>query len=498
MAAPPRPAVSVMLTRGDEVLLVRRSPRLRAFASLWAFPGGTISKGDWEIPVSGALDAETAARAAAAVREVFEETGVFLGTGGRTLPPLERDDLRRKLLADEIGLREVLEGFGAEIDAAHFVAVEELVTPESAPFRFDTRFFRLPLPEGAEPSVWPGEIVGQAILSPESALGRWRDGGMALAPPTIGLLERWSPDDGVFRDRNRAAGHRRPAVRYSPGIAVIPCRTPTLPPATHTNAVLIGTSRRYLVDPAPEAPAERDMLFEMVDRLLGPDDRLEAVLVTHHHRDHIGSVSAASARYGVRVGAHPETLARIPAAPGGAMPLTEGDTLDLGEAPDGSPGWTLDVRFVPGHAPGHLALVESRYGAMVVGDMVSSLSSILISPEDGDLGQYMQSLQRLAEECRGVVYPAHGVPVVAGADLLQGQIRHRQARETRVLDALDAAPAGLRAIGLRVYPTSEIPSWGPVRKMAEIALKSGLLKLQREGRAGFETGKWFRREEVTR
>ena len=228
----------------------------------------------------------------------------------------------------------------------------------------------------------------------------------------------------------------------------------------------------------------------MVDRLLGPGDRLAGILVTHHHPDHIGSVAAASARYGVPASAHPETLARIPPAPGGARPLAEGDTLDLGEAPDGSPGWRLEVRFVPGHAPGHLAFVESRYGAMVAGDMVSSLSSILISPEDGDLGQYMESLRRLAAECRGVVYPGHGVPVVAGADLLRKQIGHREAREESVLEALDTDPATVRAIGLRVYPTTEIPRWGPVRKLAETALTSGLLKLEREGRAQRTGRKW--------
>lgn len=481
-----------MLTRGDEVLLVRRSPKLRAFANLWAFPGGTVSTGDSEIPVRGARDAETAARIVAAVREVFEETGVFLGTVGRDPGPAARDDLRRRLLAGEVGLGEVLEGFGAEIDAPRFVEVEELTTPASAPFRFDTRFYRLPLPEGAEAAVWPGEIVEQAMLSPEAALARWVRGEMALAPPIIGLLERWSPDDGVFRERNREEGRLRPAVRYSPGIAVIPCRTRTLPPATHTNAVLIGTSRRYLVDPAAEKRSEREMLFGMVDRLLGPGDRLAGILVTHHHPDHIGSVAAASARYGVPVGAHPETLARIPPAPGGTTALGEGDALDLGEAPDGSPGWTLEVRFVPGHAPGHLAFVESRYGAMVAGDMVSSLSSIIIAPEDGDLGQYMESLRRLAAECRGIVYPGHGVPVVAGAELLRKQIRHREAREASLLEALDGDPATLRTIGLRVYPTTEVPRRGPVRKLAETALTSGLLKLEREGRVVSDGATWRR------
>lgn len=492
MAARPRPAVCVILTRGDEVLLVRRSPRLRAFANLWAFPGGTISGADRRVPVRGARDEDEATRVAAGVREVFEETGVFLGAGGRELPAAEADALRKALIAGEIGLREVLARVGAAIDASRFVEVERLVTPESAPFRFDTRFYRLPLPDGAEPAIWPGEIVDAIHLSPRAALGRWRDGSLALAPPIIGLLERWSPDDRVFRERNREAGKVRPAVRYSPGIFVIPCRTRTLPPARHTNAILIGTSRRYLVDPAAEAPAERAMLFEHVDRLLGPEDRLETILVTHHHPDHTGSVSAASARYGAPVGAHPETLSRIPEPPGRVIRLAEGDALPLGDAPDGSPGWTLEVRFVPGHAPGHLAFVESRYGAMAVGDMVSSLSSVLISPEDGDLGKYMDSLRRLAAECRGVVYPGHGVPVVAGRELLASQVRHREAREARLLEALEAGPARLRTLGLRVYPTTEVPAVGRGRRLAELALASGLRKLQREGRAVLTKGTWAR------
>ncbi len=475
MPTPPRPAVAVMLTVGDRVLLVRRSPELRAFPGLWAFPGGTVSRSDADLPGAAGVP-----RIAAAVREVFEETGVLLARGRDSGMAL--DPLRQALLAGGIGFAEVLARTGAEVRAEDFVEVESLTTPESAPHRFDTRFYRMPLPGGQQVTVWPGEIVESAFLTPEAALARWREGALALAPPIIGLLERWSDDDEEFRARNRRERRHRPPVRYSPGIAVIPCRTPTLPPATHTNAVLIGTSRRYLVDPAPEDPAERDMLFGMVDRLLGAD-RLEAVVVTHHHRDHIGSVVAAAERYRVPVGAHPETFARMPAISGETMALGDGDLLDLGVAPDGTPDWRLEVRFVPGHAPGHLAFLDSRYGAMVAGDMVSSLSSILISPEDGDLGLYMDSLRRLAGECRGVVYPAHGAPVVAGRDLLLGQIRHREAREAALLDALEEGPGNLRDLGLRIYPVTEVPGRGPVRMLAEAALTSGLRKLEREGRA---------------
>ncbi len=487
-----------MLIRGGEVVLVRRSPRLRAFAGLWAFPGGTLSSGDLEVPVRGAAGPREAVRLAAAVREILEETGVFLarpgggggGSGGRGASAGALDRWRTRLLAGEASLAEVLAATGAAIHASDFAPVEELVTPRSAPFRFATRFYRTALPEGAEVSVRPGEIVDAIRLPPAEALARWTAGEFPLAPPVIGLLERWHPDDAVFRARNRAAARTEPVIRYSPGVAVIPCRTPTLPPAKFTNAALVGERIRYLVDPAATDEGERASLFSQVDRALGSADRIAGILVTHHHRDHIGSVAAAARRYDAPVAAHPETLARIPDLPERVRPLHGGEELPLGRAPDGAPDWKLQVRFTPGHTAGHLVFVESRYGAVMAGDLVSSISSILISPEDGDLGLYLESLRRLARNCRGPVIPGHGVPVIAGRRLLEAQIRHREAREASLLEALSRVPEPLEALGLRVYPPSEVDAGGPIRRLALTALESGLLKLRREGRAVEVAGGW--------
>lgn len=504
LPAPVRAAVAVILTRepegqrgrpeaseNAEVLLVRRSPRLRAFPGLWAFPGGTVKAADGAAPVRGASSPEEAGRLAAGVREVFEETGIRLFRTGPALEAGASESLRDRLLRDEDSFPGLLRECEGEILAEDFAPAAALTTSAAWPYRFDTRFYRAALPRGQVVSIRPGEVVDSVWLRPEAALDRWRRGLLPLPPPTIGLLERWSPDEAEFRRRNRPARGAVP-VRYSPGVWVIPCRTPTLPPATHTNAILVGGEDRYLIDPAPEDPGERESLFRQVDGLLDRGARLRAVLVTHHHRDHIGSVAQAAARYGVPVGAHRETLARLPEADGptGTLPLRGGETLPLGEAPDGSSGWTLSVRFVPGHAPGHLAFEESRYGALMLGDMVSSVSSILISPEDGDLADYMASLRRLAAECRGAAYPGHGVPVVAGRELLERQVRHREAREERLLSALDGEPRELVELGRRVYPESEVPGSGPVRDLALVSLESGLLKLRREKRARERGGRW--------
>ncbi len=496
-ARAPRPAVAVQLTRERDVLLVRRSPELRAFPGMWAFPGGKVAAADREAPVEGIRDAGEAARLAAAVREVFEETGVFLARAARPLGTDARRALRKELLAGAIGTAELLARAEARIHAADFAAVADRMTPGWAPFRFATRFYRCRTPAGEVPEVWPGEIVETASLTPAAALRRWLNGRMPLAPPVIGLLERWSWDDREYEGRNREAGLPEPGVlpltRASPGVAIIACRTPTLPPATHTNAVFIGEEHCFLVDPAPVDPGERAGLFARVDRLLAErGGNLAAVLVTHHHPDHTGSVLQAARRYGAPVAAHPETLARMPPVPGAVLRLEGGESFPLGASPDGKPGWRLAVRFLPGHAPGHLAFVENRYGTILAGDMVSSLSSVLIPPEDGDLGQYMESLRELAGECEGAVVPGHGPPVVEGRRLLEGQLRHREAREEKLLKALGAAPLGLRELGVEVYPATEVPASGPVRDLALASLTSGLRKLEREGRAVHDGGRWSR------
>ena len=494
--AEPRPAAAVLLTAGGRVLLVRRSPELRAFPGLWAFPGGKVALTDHEVPVDGAAEPAEAARIAAAAREVFEETGVFLARTREPLGEKARRDLRASLLAGRASFTDVLDAAGARLAASDLRPVASRETPAWAPFRFATRFFRAALPPRQAPEVWPGEVVESALLRPEDALEQWVHGRLPLAPPVIGLLKRWSEDDREYRGRNAEAARAEPgvlpAISAFPGIDVVACRTPTLPPATHTNAVLVGNSSSYLVDPAAVDPAERAGLFARVDRLLGERrGRLAGVLATHHHDDHTGSVAAAAAHYQVPVGAHPETLARMDPGPGPVLRLRGGEALPLGSAPDGSADWRLEARFTPGHAPGHLVFCDSRYGVVVAGDMVSSLSSVLIPPDDGDLGLYMDSLRRLATACRGPVIPAHGPPVVEGRRLLEQQIRHRESREAKLLRVLVGEPRTSEQIGADVYPAEEVPASGPVRELALASLQSGLRKLEQEGRAARRNGGWF-------
>src|SRR6202040_1481243 len=96
--------------------------------------------------------------------------------------------------------------------------------------------------------------------------------------------------------------------------------------------------------------------------------------------------------------------------------IQDGDRLDLGTRPDGigepggvSPrGWDLQALHTPGHASGHLAFYEPHYRLLFAGDMVSTISSVVIAPPDGDLTIYLESLRRLAALDCGLLLPGHG------------------------------------------------------------------------------------------
>src|SRR5207253_1117101 len=118
----------------------------------------------------------------------------------------------------------------------------------------------------------------------------------------------------------------------------------------------------------------------------------------------------------------------------------DGDRLDLGTAPDGSGPWHLEAVHTPGHAPGHLAFHEPHYRLLFAGDLVSTLSSIIIAPPDGDLAVYLDSLRRLkAYDCR-LLLPAHGSASARPRQTLDEALAHRVKREEQLLAALVPRP----------------------------------------------------------
>jgi ribonuclease/clavin/mitogillin len=261
----------------------------------------------------------------------------------------------------------------------------------------------------------------------------------------------------------------------APGVRVIALRTPTLPPATATNAVVIGHDERWIVDPATPHPAERERLLAALGSLRG----LAGIMLTHHHRDHVGAAVWLAERLQLPIAAHPSTpglVARLTREESPvlqmARPLVEGQVL--------VDGWL--VLHTPGHASDHLCLYDAARGIAIVGDMVASVGTIVVDPPDGHMRTYLAQLERLRGLGAELLIPAHGDPVRDPHGILTEYIAHRAMRESRILASLTDEPQALGTVTRRSYPELD-PRLLP---LAERACLAHLEKLYEEGCASIE------------
>ncbi len=260
-----------------------------------------------------------------------------------------------------------------------------------------------------------------------------------------------------------------------PDLRVVPLRCPTLPPATHTNCVIVGRTDVVVIDPASPYEDEQERLRDWLDT---NGLRLRAILLTHQHPDHVGGVNALREALDVPVLAHPATTAALEGKVRVDEALFEGDLVSEAIEAD------LDVPFrvlhTPGHARGHLAFRDERTGALVAGDLVAGQGTIVIDPPDGDMADYLATLARLVVLGTSVIIPAHGAAIAAGEDKLLEYIGHRQMREEQLVNTLSARPERSgRPIDLvpTIYPDVP-PMFHPLAARQVLA---HLLKLEQEG-----------------
>lgn len=221
-----------------------------------------------------------------------------------------------------------------------------------------------------------------------------------------------------------------------------------------TTTYLIGGADMAVIDPGPDDAAH----IEAVAR--AGRDRIGHIFVTHAHRDHSGGAArlarltgAPVLAFGTARDGRSPVMARLPE---GA--LEGGEGLDLDFAPDrllrdgervAGADWALTALHTPGHAAGHLSFLWGD--RLFCGDLAMAWSSTLISPPDGDLGDYLRSLDRVAGLAPRALIPTHGAPIADPLPRLAQLARHRRDRSAQILAALRAAPGDAEGLARRIY-----------------------------------------------
>ena len=265
----------------------------------------------------------------------------------------------------------------------------------------------------------------------------------------------------------------------SASLGLFAARTPTLPPATHTNSYALGGRDVLLVEPATPYEDEQRAWIAWARELASTGRRIVAIVATHHHPDHVGGAALLSKELALPVWAHELTASRVDVPV--ARRLADGDEIVL----EGPRDETWRVLHTPGHAPGHVCLFEPRSRTVVVGDMVASVGTILVAPGDGDMTLYLEQLERLAALDASLALPAHGEPIDDPTALFHRYVAHRRMREAKILDALETACAA--ATGAGVTATELVPAAyddvsPAIWPLAKLSVDAHLEKLEREGR----------------
>src|SRR6266852_9897029 len=309
---------------------------------------------------------------------------------------------------------ELLRHYGLHLDASDFTFVGRWVTPPFAPRRFDTWFFLVSSPPKQEPRVTPdSELESGEWITAREAHAKWERSEVIAVPPVLHALETLAgglTDDLVERFLSVPEAHREPTrrIEFHPNYICFPVRTPTKPPATHTNCYLIYTSQELLiVDPGSPYEDEQQALAQAVDDLIAEGRTVREIVLTHMHPDHVGGVNALKKYLGeqTKVEAHQLTAEPLNENIRVDRLIEDGNSIDL----TGSPNISLRAMHTPGHARGHLCFHEKRTGTLISGDNIVGLGSVLIDPPEGNMRDYLRSLERMrALRNLSVIFGGHG------------------------------------------------------------------------------------------
>lgn len=237
--------------------------------------------------------------------------------------------------------------------------------------------------------------------------------------------------------------------QISPMIRRVIAKNPGSFTFTGTGVYIIGRGNVAVIDPGPQM----DEHFAAI-KAATKGETITHVLVTHSHMDHSPLAKPLAEWAGC------EVYARGPAFPTASQIRMEaGDDLDF--KPDvvigdgwtcSGDGWTVEAIETPGHTANHLCFALREENALFSGDHIMGWSTSIVSPPDGSMGQYINSLRKVQKRDFGIIYPSHGAPIKDDPNgFIEAYIQHRKSRENAILAALGDGQRTIPDIVRKVY-----------------------------------------------
>ena len=235
----------------------------------------------------------------------------------------------------------------------------------------------------------------------------------------------------------------------APGIARVLAHNPSAFTYFGTQTYLVGEREVAVIDPGPDLPEHIEAL---VAALAGRE--LVAIMCTHTHRDHSPAARPLAEATGAPIiGCAPLALETVGPRADAAFDgeYAPDRVLEDGEAVEVD-GRAIVAVATPGHTSNHLCFADATSGALFTGDHVMGWSTTVVVPPDGDMAEYMRSLEKLRGRDDGIYYPAHGPPVTNPQQYVRSLIGHRMQRERQILKLVTEQPRPIPDIVANAYP----------------------------------------------
>lgn len=392
-------AVSIVMTCGEEIFAIQRQNYLKAFPGYWAPPGGKVEAKDEEYFLDHPLTQGLEPRIfGAAVREGQEELGI---------------DLRQEILS-------------GRVERVDFLGLA--ITPDFNPYRFATHFFRFHFRQKVDFVVDTNEAREAHWLTCPELVKCYEEGKILAVPPVIKLIEILGRNPGVRKidDLNFDYDKTKhvPFIENVKGVVQIMPLSHTLPPASRTNAFLIGG---VLLDPSPRDDEEYVKFRNTLGRF-----GFNKILITHHHPDHHERSTRLAAEFNVPMLMSQDTHDRLERKIPGYFKDVEVQIVKEGDVVSQWLGHDVVVYEVPGHDRGQIALASRDMSWFIAGDLFQGVGTVVIGDEEGDMAEYFRTLEKVIALNPRVVFPSHGIGL-GGVNILQNTLDHRRTRENQVM-----------------------------------------------------------------